>query len=55
MKNNITIHMGASCWDVTVNTPTGPVVFDLYNMSRERRAHFHKEFMRAVRKHMGKH
>jgi hypothetical protein len=52
MKNNITIKMGASRWDVIVNTPTGPVTFDLYRMTRERRAHFFSEFRRAVRKHM---
>ena len=57
MKNrkfNILIHMGASRWDVTVNANGKPVSFDLYNMDREQRSHFHREFMRAVRKHMGK-
>lgn len=54
-SDNIVIHMGASVFDVSVNTPSGPVVFDLYHMTRDQRGQFHREFMKAVRKHMGKH
>ena len=54
MKNAITIRMGASRWDVHVNVNGKPVSFDLYRMKRDQRSHFHKEFMRAVRRHMGK-
>lgn len=53
MKNAITIRMGASRWDVSVNVNGKPVEFDLYHMTKPQRAHFHREFMRAVRKHMG--
>jgi hypothetical protein len=54
LKNAITIHMGASRWDVSVNVNGKPLSFDLYHMTREQRAHFHSEFRRAVRKHLGK-
>jgi hypothetical protein len=54
MKNSITIHMGASRFDVFVRDASGsPIYFDLYHMARDKRAHFHRELMRAVRKHMG--
>lgn len=44
------IHMGASRWDVTVLDKKGnPVTFDLYNMDRDGRRRFHREFMKAYR------
>jgi len=46
--------MGASKFDVAVNVNGAPVSFDLYHMTKPERSHFHREFMRAVRKHMGK-
>lgn len=53
MKNrkfNVLIHMGASRWDVTVKDATGkPVTFDLYNMDKDGRRRFHREFMKAYR------
>lgn len=50
MKNNVTIHMGASCWTVTVRGADGnPVEFDLYAMSKDQRRQFHREFMKAYR------
>jgi hypothetical protein len=53
LKNALTIHMGASRWDVSVNDGHGnPVVFDLYHMTRDQRSQFHREFMKAVRKHI---
>jgi hypothetical protein len=50
VKNKATIHMGASSWTVTVRDANGqPVVFDLYNMSKDQRRQFHREFMKAYR------
>lgn len=50
MKNNVTIHMGASRFDVTVRGADGkPVSFDLYHMTKEERRVFHREFMKAYR------
>lgn len=50
MKNRVTIHMGASRFDVTVRDAAGqPVKFDLYRMSKDERKQFHKEFMKAWR------
>jgi formylmethanofuran dehydrogenase subunit A len=50
MKNHVTIHMGASRFDVTVRGADGqPVTFDLYRMSKEERRNFHREFMKAYR------
>lgn len=50
MKNRVTIHMGASRFDVTVRDAAGqPVKFDLYKMDKEARRKFHREFMKAWR------
>jgi len=50
MKNNVTIHMGASRFDVIVRGADGqPVVFDLYRMSKDQRREFHRTFMKAYR------
>jgi hypothetical protein len=50
MKNRVTIHMGASRFDVTVRGADGqPVKYDLYNMDRDGRKRFHREFMKAYR------
>lgn len=50
MKNNVTIHMGASRFDVIVKGADGkPVTFDLYHMSKDERRNFHREFMKAYR------
>jgi hypothetical protein len=50
VKSNVTIHMGASLWTVTVKGADGqPVVFDLYGMSKDARRQFHREFMKAYR------
>jgi hypothetical protein len=50
MKHGITIHMGASRFDVTVPINNTPTTFDLYHMSTMERRRFHREFMRAYRK-----
>lgn len=50
MKNNVTIHMGASTWTVTVRgADDKPVVFDLRAMDKNQRRTFHREFMNAYR------
>lgn len=50
MKSNVIIKMGASRWDVIVKGADGlPVVFDLYNMDKDQRRQFHREFMKAYR------
>lgn len=55
MKNAMTIHMGASVWDVFVRGANGePVVFDLYRMDKNERRNFHREFMKTLRQAWGK-
>jgi hypothetical protein len=50
VKNNVTIHMGASVHTVTVRGKDGkPVTFDLYSMDKDQRRNFHREFMKAYR------
>jgi hypothetical protein len=50
VKNNVTIHMGASRFDIHVRSAAGvPVTFDLYHMTKEQRRTFHREFMKAYR------
>ena len=49
MKNNVTIHMGASRWDALVRSKDSVVLFDLYRMSEEGRHKFRKELVKAFR------
>lgn len=49
MKNRITIRMGASAWDATVNHNGQEVNFDFHKLTRDERAAFHRELMNAFR------
>ena len=50
MKNNVTIHMGASINTVTVRAADGtPILFDRNKMSKDENRVFHREFMNAFR------
>jgi hypothetical protein len=50
MKNRVTIHMGASRFDVILRNVDGkPITFDLNHMSKDDRRVFHKAFMKAYR------
>lgn len=50
MKNNVTIQMGASKFNVIVRgADSQPVSFDLYHMDKDQRRQFHREFMKAYR------
>ncbi len=50
MKNNVTIHMGASINTVTVRASDGPpILFDRNKMDKKENSEFHREFMNAFR------
>ena len=45
-----TIRMGATAWSVTIDTASGPLVFDFRRMTKDERRDFHAKFMAAYRK-----
>lgn len=51
MKHTLTIRMGASFWDATINTGNGkPVRFDFREMTTPERKKWYGAFMSSVRK-----
>lgn len=50
MKNNVTIHMGATINTVTVRGSNGEAItFDRNKMTKDENRVFHREFMNAFR------